>query len=470
MKKKIIALILCICLISCTCIQPAYAMGAESVIVGGTAGALGITLTMPQVALLIAAGFGLIYATQHADEIAQGLDTALNNAANNIENGMEQLTTWKDNATNGIIALATAAPWIIETIKSWISGLYNDTNNPVTMATQYAANEPFPKITSWDGTTMSIPVPCSVIRYGTAQTPEECGADLYVLNAIMIILSYEKFDGCKTLSMPDGSYVYAKKYTWGTNPLGYNPLSEYNQKAFDTLRALPETSVVKELYPDKTIEWATAAAWHTGQLPSDSICADGVVGGVGNVIGEHDIGNVNVPDMDIGDSQFLFPPHVLEGNSIDNVLNDILTRLKQQELSWSDYMSDVAVGNPSISIEGKDFVIDDTGVTDIPVEDVLPDNPSVDVEVPEGLEPFTISLTDFFPFCIPFDIVDFVNVLCAEPEAPRFEWKFTWYGGATDTLTIDLKPFDGVAQLLRNMELLLFCIGLAMITRNQIRG
>ena len=36
---------------------------------------------------------------------------------------------------------------------------------------------------------------------------------------------------------------------------------------------------------------------------------------------------------------------------------------------------------------------------------------------------FAIEWRDFFPFCIPFDIYDFLTLLMAEPEAPKFEWE-----------------------------------------------
>ena len=145
MKKKFIAIILCICIISSFCLQPAYAMGAEGIIVGGGAAA-GVTLTMPQVAIIIAAGFGLVYGIQHADDIANGLNNALQNAATNISNGLEELTYWKEQATKGAIALSSAPAWIKATISDWIVERYavSGVDSTVPFCADYAANQTFP--------------------------------------------------------------------------------------------------------------------------------------------------------------------------------------------------------------------------------------------------------------------------------------------------------------------------------------
>lgn len=91
-------------------------------------------------------------------------------------------------------------------------------------------------------------------------------------------------------------------------------------------------------------------------------------------------------------------------------------------------------------------------------------------ELPEEMDYPTVGLTDVFPFCIPFDLYAFFSVLAADPVAPHFEIPFQIEGLVDYTFVIDLSGFDTVAQILRTMELLLFCVGLVLITRNQIRG
>lgn len=86
------------------------------------------------------------------------------------------------------------------------------------------------------------------------------------------------------------------------------------------------------------------------------------------------------------------------------------------------------------------------------------------------LNDFTVDLTDVFPFCIPFDIYDFVCCLNAAPVTPVFEWGVPLPDGSIYSIEIDLSAFDSIASLLRKLQLLLFCIGLAFKTRDLIKG
>jgi hypothetical protein len=85
----------------------------------------------------------------------------------------------------------------------------------------------------------------------------------------------------------------------------------------------------------------------------------------------------------------------------------------------------------------------------------------------------SLGLQNVFPFCIPFDLVDFIGCLAADPEAPYIKYPVkypTADGWGVYELEIDLSRFDSVAKIVRTMELLAFCIGLAKITRDMIRG
>jgi hypothetical protein len=76
-----------------------------------------------------------------------------------------------------------------------------------------------------------------------------------------------------------------------------------------------------------------------------------------------------------------------------------------------------------------------------------------------------------FPFCIPFDFVSFVTVLSADPVTPKFDWTFTVPQlNLSVPLVIDLTPYDDVAKNVRRFQLIIFCIGLVLITRNIIKG
>lgn len=75
-----------------------------------------------------------------------------------------------------------------------------------------------------------------------------------------------------------------------------------------------------------------------------------------------------------------------------------------------------------------------------------------------------------FPFCIPWDIYGMLNAFNAEPRAPYFEYPFKIPSINLDyNLELDFKDFDPVAQTLRTVELIAFCVGLAILTSKVIR-
>ena len=120
-----------------------------------------------------------------------------------------------------------------------------------------------------------------------------------------------------------------------------------------------------------------------------------------------------------------------------------------------------------------------TGVTDLEFvftgddvvgDDTITDSGSITWQPPSDMGKFTLDLKQYFPFCIPFDLHAFFTCLNAEPVAPVIEWIIPLPGGKTYPFEIDLSAFDSVAQILRRMQLLLFCVGLAFKTRDLIKG
>lgn len=86
---------------------------------------------------------------------------------------------------------------------------------------------------------------------------------------------------------------------------------------------------------------------------------------------------------------------------------------------------------------------------------------------------YGLNLTELFPFCIPFDIGRILTMFVAEPEAPHFQFimpvGYTAEDGVIfDEFEIDLSDFDIVAYWCRKGMLLVFIVGLGMITREKI--
>lgn len=146
-------------------------------------------------------------------------------------------------------------------------------------------------------------------------------------------------------------------------------------------------------------------------------------------------------------------------NAPDKGLEDII----------ADVPEAIASGNfkPATST-----VIDTPTPEPPPTPDVPPTvNPNPDVEAPEDVTPYTVKIGEVFPFCIPFDLYHMVTMFSAEPEAPHAKWTFSlpWSPAQEYKVEWDLKKFDELAELCRKLELVLFCVGLAVVTSKLIK-
>lgn len=113
-------------------------------------------------------------------------------------------------------------------------------------------------------------------------------------------------------------------------------------------------------------------------------------------------------------------------------------------------------------------------VTDGVIADTIEGDLTASGEVAEEEPEFVVDgpiavsgLTEVFPFCIPFDIYALLSSLSADPQTPVFTARFVVPGIIDQEFTIDLTPFNAVAQIVRTMELLAFIIGLALVTRER---
>jgi len=138
-----------------------------------------------------------------------------------------------------------------------------------------------------------------------------------------------------------------------------------------------------------------------------------------------------------------------------SALNNLSTQLMDQTLTYDQYMEQIQT-EPSTTPDPDPGTGDNGSGT-------TPSGP-----VPDML-PYALDLTDFFPFCIPFDIYDFFSALIAEPEAPKLHWEFQDLSGHTYSLDVDLSPWNGLAATFRSMQLLLFIVGLAVASRKFIK-
>lgn len=135
--------------------------------------------------------------------------------------------------------------------------------------------------------------------------------------------------------------------------------------------------------------------------------------------------------------------------------------------SYGEVVTGVIPGDFSDGKEGDASIFYESEVA---VQDQVEDTPqqSISQEVGDYQTP---GLQSVFPFCIPFDIYAFFECLAADPVVPSFTWRFYVPGICDEEIEIDLAAFDSAARILRTMELLLFVVGLAFVTRDKfLRG
>lgn len=93
---------------------------------------------------------------------------------------------------------------------------------------------------------------------------------------------------------------------------------------------------------------------------------------------------------------------------------------------------------------------------------------------PPDLRGYTATgLRDVFPFCIPWDIAWMLGLFEATADAPHWEINYTlpeFMGGGTLAFNVDLEAWDDVAAVLRTLELIAFCVGLALMTKRLLGG
>lgn len=119
-----------------------------------------------------------------------------------------------------------------------------------------------------------------------------------------------------------------------------------------------------------------------------------------------------------------------------------------------------AISVPTAATEDLTVTLDVTSPTVTPA--VAPEEVNYD----GAIDGVSFDLTRIFPFCIPFDVVAACQLFDAEPQAPHFEIHETLPYNIPFDIVLDLSDFDGIASICRKLELVLFVVGLAVVTRS----
>lgn len=105
-----------------------------------------------------------------------------------------------------------------------------------------------------------------------------------------------------------------------------------------------------------------------------------------------------------------------------------------------------------------------TAIADViaAIKSLVPDPPSFsDFQIP--------TLKEFFPFCIPFDLLAMMRALSASPVAPSFTFACPLPGGGVYEVDIDLSAWNGVASTIRSVIVAIYVVTLANSTRKFIK-
>lgn len=166
--------------------------------------------------------------------------------------------------------------------------------------------------------------------------------------------------------------------------------------------------------------------------------------------GELDEETLVLPDINYG-------ALIKDGLTLEQSLQNTMQQLKDGTMTYEEFMEQIKVE-------------EETETDPDPSEDPSED-PTTSVDG-SSTDPtaYALDLSNYFPFCIPFDLYDFLACLNADPVTPVIEWELVLPGGSTYPIELDLSPFDSVAKLLRRLQLLVFIIGLAFKTRDLIKG
>lgn len=182
-----------------------------------------------------------------------------------------------------------------------------------------------------------------------------------------------------------------------------------------------------------------------------------------DIIGEN--GNIreSIGDTGIKSGQGI---DVIPQDTYESFMEDTNDNTANEEYGENAILYDNLINNNEVTVpEEEPEPIIPVQPTDFPVRPTL--TPEQTVQSMKGATP---GITEFFPFCIPGDIVALFGSLNVEArQAPIITWNWEIERfGIDEEITIDFSPYDTVASILRNLELILFIIGLAVATRNLI--
>lgn len=186
-----------------------------------------------------------------------------------------------------------------------------------------------------------------------------------------------------------------------------------------------------------------------------------------DLVGWPDAWDIDKPDVKPWDGvdSLPIPGDVVLGDSIPGVIDfpDVIQKIIDGTIPWPDVIGAVR----DIDIPGPDPGPDEPDKKPEP-DPELPEIPAV---LPQGVSDKLKDLSGKFPFCIPFDLVDCFKSFGSNEAAEAPKWDFTFKIPGTNKdyeFSVDLSMFDKYIPIFRSGVLILFLIGLILVTRKLI--
>lgn len=462
-------ILVCLVLICCFLVNSspikAEATSAEGII-GGVVSGGSVALTVPQIAILLLAAFGVYYTAKNADAIGYHLRNALDDAAERELAKLEADTAafhqtsqayldWWESAKAGTIKLLSAPAWLLTAIKTWALGFIKGESSLSITSTLSVFD--FPAYSYfYDIGEYSSSFAQSSVCFAFLTTSSTSGVSL--------LFAFTEPNVKPKFVYPNGALLDASgsaSYTVNGNKYYYYVAVNVSSRYYGIAQEYPSG------ISNATLSYSLITGEFTGNSTVTDVFPDAIEGGISEKIEAGvDMDIIGLPDIKVPGADVLpvDPDETL--TDAEAITQYLMEALMSGAITWEQYWQLIGVYNPDIgtSVPTVDIINPETGTS------TKEEIGTGAIVLPSEIGDFTIDLSGFFPFCIPFDLYDLFTCLNAEPVAPVIEWVLPLPGGETYPLEIDLSAFDSVALLLRRLQLLLFCVGLAFKTRDLIKG
>lgn len=218
--------------------------------------------------------------------------------------------------------------------------------------------------------------------------------------------------------------------------------------------------VCKAVYPDGKIEYSAdtrnGASNNTMPLPSNYILKDGYLSLPVDTI---NLGNID----DINEAIAHSVGQAAEGVKVDiQKLIEEIEAAKEDALPWTVEGVRDLIG---IQDELKEIAREQERIRDAIKEGTKED----DMSVPQ----LPTTITEKFPFCVPFDLIALAKTFSAEPVAPKVTIPVVFESmHYSHDFVFDFSGdnWDKVAAVIRWGTLIFFILGLTLVTRKLIKG